>query len=272
MRLSKYIVEYKEYKENLGRGKGITMEEAIKMAPKFSDAIESDTVITRASRTADQHEYYLIDPKKSKQKRVSYNTYNYYTLIMDNSSAWKKYPKRSESVIASMNKKCGIKYPMRVLPKNGSRIGICSNVDLWFSFENSFDMNMDRVNNTLDDLFGFTIDSIKRFDKDLKTIKSACKIFDTWYKNEKNVKDWFERRFSSRFGLSNVEELLKGYKGDLYKMIESKLNPEYNNFKVIKTSSLNSVPIYGDDIREVWTDAESLMVRCDEWWKFYKEV
>jgi len=162
MRLSNYINERSDY-ENPGRGKEISMEEAIKIAPMFSEAINASTVITRVSRTAELYPYYLVDPKKSIVKRGSRNTYNYYTEIIDNSSAWKKYPKRSESLIASVNKNCGSKFPMRLLPKNGSKIGVCTGTDLWFSFKKSFlSLDMNEVNHALDDLFHTSNDKISK--------------------------------------------------------------------------------------------------------------
>ena len=251
MRLEKYITEGSDY-ESEGRGKGISMEEAIKIAPQYSDAIESSTVITRVSRTAEQHLYYLVDPKKSKVKRESRNTLNYYTVIMDNSQYWKKYPKRSESLISSINRECGAIYPMRLLPKNGSKIGICSGQDLWFSFGNSFEFSLNRMNDALDSIFHISNDVLMKFDKSLESIKTACKNFDTWYKNQEDIKDTIQREFGERWTADNIKELLKDYKGNLFKMIESKLSPNKNGFKLITTSNLDSAK----GIKEVWTDGE----------------
>ena len=265
MRLSKYILlEGSDY-ENPGRGKEISMEEAIKIAPKFSEAINASTVITRVSSTAERYSYYLVDPKKSKVKRGSRNTLNYYTEIIDNSSSWKKYPKRSESLIASANRK----YGLRLLPKNGSKIGVCPSPDFWFSFLNSFEYSMDRINDALDEIFRRSNDMISKFDKSLESIKTACKNFDNWYENQEDIKNMIEREFGKRWTADNVRNLLKDYKGNLFKMIESKLSSDKNGFKLITTSNIDSI---SGKVKEIWTDGESLMVRCDEWQKFYKEV
>jgi len=266
MRLKNYITEWREY-EKMGRGKEIALHQAIRIAPQFSNALTSGTVITRTiARLKPSVIYYSIDPKSG--TRASQNTGNYYTLIMDNSTMWKKYPKRSKSVVCSINGQCGSKFPYRVFPKNGSKIGVCKENDLWFSFRKSFDMTLDLMNNTLEILFNLASEKVTEdvqisYDKSLPVIKNACKRFDKWFENIKYDKKELEKiidqdRYSSYYS-DKALDVLSGYNGDLYTLIETKLSPEKNGFKLITTSNLN----VGGAKKEMWTDGECLMVRCD---------
>ena len=100
MRLIQYINEYKK----VGRGKEISIDDALKLAPQYSQAIiatNSDNSLFVRYRKGNEPIYY-IDPKKG-QPRVSKDTSNFYTLIMDNSKRWSKYPKRSQSLIGISN-------------------------------------------------------------------------------------------------------------------------------------------------------------------------
>ena len=52
------------------------------------------------------HNFLLTDPKNYTRK--THDTFNYYTLILDNAPDWKDFPKRSKSLICSLNKKTAI--------------------------------------------------------------------------------------------------------------------------------------------------------------------
>ena len=66
-------------------------------------------------------------------------------------------------------------------------------------------------------------------------------------------------RVATRY-IDEIRNMLSGYNGDLYKHIEFKLDPNNNDFKLIKTSNFNSA---SGQKKEAWTDGECLMVRCD---------
>jgi len=269
MRFKYYITE--KYKKE-GRGKEISLEEALKISPKYSDAIESGTTIARQMDSW-KIQYYLIDPKTG-EERVSRNTSNYYTLIMDNSSKWKKYPRRGRSLICSINTSCGINAPHRVFPENGSTIGVCPTNDLWDAFKNSFYKGMNEVNYIINILsnIGMKVKKnertrrkggLEKFDKDITTIKKAFKSFDKWYKNQRYNIDILEEVVydytnGSDYDIRAMRIVMDKYSGDLYKMTEQKLNPDNNDFRLVTTSTMNSA--IGKN--EVWTEGKSLMIQC----------
>jgi len=76
----------------------------------------------------------IIDP--SKTERVSRNTSNYYTMIMDNNPECSAFPKRSRSLICTMDAQRAASHahggqPVILIPTNGVRIGIVNRPDIW---------------------------------------------------------------------------------------------------------------------------------------------
>ena len=267
MRLQNYILEYADYKKS-GRGKGISEEEALKLAPKFSQAILSATtgnpliIRYRSGRES----FYLIDPKKD--ERRSANTLNYYTFIMDNSKKWSKYPKRSKSIIARIETdKVGNSYYV-VLPENGAKIGECSDKDLWISFSN-ISANMDSWNMHVRFILNLplytdkeinskkiNINQQQKYDKNIATFKKACKKFDYWVKNE------------TTFSVNEIKNILKKkyitvwfswfekWNGEpIYNYFDKVLYPKINDFNLRNIFNINPWE------NEVWTDSTSLMIK-----------
>lgn len=83
-------------------------------------------------------DFYKTNPRKIKRK--SKNTHNYYTLLFDNLSLWRAYPKRSRSLICANDKRWAGAYgnTYLIMPFNGANIGICPNGDIWNSFMKTF--------------------------------------------------------------------------------------------------------------------------------------
>jgi hypothetical protein len=73
--------------------------------------------------------------------RTSANTENYYTLWMDNASAWKGWPKRSKSYICTSRPSTADVYGdvHFVLVPDDLKVGVCPNSDLWTSFRPEID-------------------------------------------------------------------------------------------------------------------------------------
>jgi len=110
----------------------------------------------------------IIDPRD--QERFSANTRNYYTWIIDNSPAYKDYPKRSRSLICTDDigtaRTFGDDIAWRVIPFDGAKIGVCSSLDLWVSFPN--------IKKTFNDDYI----SLDDFNSNLETLYSA--LYGEW--------------------------------------------------------------------------------------------
>ena len=139
MKFSEFLIE-----ENLGRRKIISREEAketirnncMDMAKKY---VNEKQGIFRG--TWIKNDFLLGD--SNNKIRKSANTENYYTLLIDNSPKWIKYPKRSESFICSSteNNASGYGTVYLVLPFDNTKIAICPENDFW----NSFEYNLSKV-------------------------------------------------------------------------------------------------------------------------------
>ena len=258
MRLNNYL--------NEDRSKSLTMTQALDfLNEKCSTALrESDKNNCIYRGVNSNYDAIVIDPKNVKKKRISANTTNYYTLLMDNSSSWKQYPKRSESIICSTDicnaDSYGILY--EIFPLDGAKIGVCSDEDVWDSFKN-LSLSMDFFNTYLTSILNiknvhgrleYPKGNMNNFDSSFSVLKSACKEFDT---NVGVVSDWREqiKYMVDSYTSKNIMKILKSYKGNLLNTLNTKLSPAKNGFKLAKI---------GDTLpknREAWTDSVSIGIK-----------
>ncbi len=246
------LVEYIQNK----RGYNITKEEADELiATKHKKAYKSNSYIYRG--VYDYGDYAYIEPEKSKQLRISANTSNYYTLILDNSGNWKKYPKRSKSLICSTSYKTAEMFSergsvYRVLPENDSNIGICPKNDIWGTEikykgkEYLFDRIVDFIGGILN-IIG------SKNDREFSIFLKDCLEVD----NKKEYINGFVHE--SRFG-DDIIELWKFYlESDygFYGFVNMLYEPNKCGFELEKIGS------YIPENREVWTSSPCVLIRLD---------
>lgn len=252
MRLSRYLIEIDQWTEyNEPRSKTITLEEAVDFAAKHCRDALKGTLIKRNVHGAWKEVLRFTDPK-SGQPRVSRNTANYYTLIIDNSKRWKKFPKRSRSVICGIGRRVGAFY---VFPEDGAKIGVCPSYDFWASFLKQNIYDMDTFNTTLEELACASINNCSRFDNDLSLVKSVFKQID-----EVKISDPKEfKRKTKNVWIDSHRNWIKPYVDNpdmkLYDFIEKTLDPKKNGFKLVKVGA----KLTGDI--EVWTDGRCILVK-----------
>jgi hypothetical protein len=207
MRLQQYILQE-------GRGINLDLENAIGVIQDYCmQAYKGYTNGSRIYRGMQYDtDYYYIDPKSGKP-RVSANTMNYYTLINDNSPYWKKYPKRSESLICTTDKDISEEYGISyvVLPYNGAKIGVCPANDYWFSFEKSINTILDQFNKELKRLFTrfgvpYSDESFSGIVKSLKMVEKEMK------KTEPKKVKWLTDDIRLLNGYNENEGLLKHFR------------------------------------------------------------
>ncbi len=100
----------------------------------FNKSKENNTIFRGAKNYTEDCIAVEITPGK----RLSQNTPNIYTkLLSDVFPSWSKFPKRNRSIIASFNLETASEYGLGhiVLPKNGAKIAICPDTDIWYSFK-----------------------------------------------------------------------------------------------------------------------------------------
>lgn len=186
--------------------------------------------------------------------RTSANTSNFYTLIMSNSKPWKNYPPRNESFICSLDYDYAYEYgsnAYRVVPYDGTPIGICSEMDVWDSFKD-FDA-MSEFNEGIESLAEKFNLNMNKMNSDYKYL---LKALDTIGENirEKELYVEGQRGDMKKF----FREFLK-QKKSLSEYTIKKLSPNYNNFKLKKPETIEP----GSDV-EVWFSGKAVFIDIDK--------
>lgn len=131
MRFKQFISE--------SRGRDITLKEAAEWIKKNSKTMMEEL-------TLDGVQYLLYRGKKnapnpqmgnaSESVRMSANTSNEYTLLIDSSPTWKNFPKRSKSFICTTSLQYAETYGQvqMVFPKDSAMIGCAGAKDFWIAF------------------------------------------------------------------------------------------------------------------------------------------
>ena len=242
MRLTSFLL-------NEGRSVEMDLNDAINtIKTDCSNQYNNTTPIYRGVRESKKALY--IDPKSGKPRK-SANTSNIYTYVIDNSPKWKKYPKRSRSIICSTDShySASFGWVYKVFPFNGSKIGVCSGSDMWASISelSTYDLDLDSFNYSIRSLF-YTY-NIRYDESTYKSFKNSINKLNTY------INDDYEL-FEENIDYSSI--LTKFKKGDnLYQFIENILDPRKNDFELKKAG--DKLP----ERREVWTDGKSIMIAND---------
>lgn len=242
-----------------------------KIQPEFSSG-----TVPEIYRGVDKDiDYGWIEP--SNYTRQSAHTKNYYTLILDNSERWSKYPDRSKSIVCTGSRKKAKDHGdvFRVFPLPGSKIGVCPTRDIWGSFwkvqENLNFYNLSDFNEVL--LLVFTLfgassasdhlsETWPDFKRDVNKIsqseaflsgKISSDLFEDWKKVYFPIDSW--KRKQMKYFMDYYSE---GNFNTFFQMLEDLFDPEDNKFELRRFEPNTS---FGG---EVWTDGDSLMVRESE--------
>lgn len=283
MRLSSYLTE----------GRSVVTDKATTIAWLKKNFVPTDTPIYRGVDESSSVNYYMVNP--SKHERESRNTDNYYTLLIDNSPNWTKYPKRSKSIVCTTceGHAHGYGITFRIIPKKGSKIGVCSDCDFWESFPKL--MNLENFNYFLRKLF--TLEpSMDKNPQTYQELTRNFRTFDYWVREVMNdidanieegddelttmqrleiVKDGTaefirdalmyhpsDPDFGPKNFLHNIVEL----EMPVLEALEESMRPGPNKFELQKAGAFKA-----PDRNEVWTDGECLMVPMKRWDQIYSE-
>jgi hypothetical protein len=193
--------------------------------------------------------------KKGVAKRTSpYAHNNCYNLLLNNLPAWKQMPNRD--IIGSFNhnlSQCRSGFTYIIFPKNGAKIGMCPDEDIWSSFMNSGIELLDDLNYIVDNIFGiFNIEedfynwnSFVESSKELDEIKNDD--IEEFRLSVERVIDLNYYGFINDYISSSV---------GLIDFLNKLLDPKKNGFDVQNIRSLN-IP---DTHKEIWTDSICLMI------------
>lgn len=241
MRLNTFVITE-------GRGRDIGESDAVEGIRKHcKKAVDAYYEGTSLYRGVDGGGFIYIQP--SKHVRISANTSNIYTVVMDNTPAWKSYPKRSQSIVCTNNQNTAKGYgnPYMVFPKDGSNFGICPENDLWQSFWNTA-AGMDAMD--INDSIENVASGVANYYPNVVTLSDLKKMCDAIDKSIRDNSNSWSKINGKMYGL-----MTKYYKGDFFDFLTKVFDPKPNNFK--HTNNMKSLP-KGD--REIWTDGDSYLV------------
>jgi hypothetical protein len=188
--------------------------------------------------------------------RFSQNTSNHYTeLFSEILPSWKDFPKRNHSVICTTDYKQADSYgdlygdSYVILSKNGTKIGICSEHDIWISFP----LFNNEIGIKYADLIFFTrtIDVIMDI---LYNEKVDLKFLLENFKNHEKIDIFDSKQLSS---LQDTYKILYKNKDNLFAFINNIFDPYKNGFKLSTIN--NKLP----KEREVWFDNDYIAIKYD---------
>lgn len=234
--------------------------------------------IYRGTYTNIRGGYALLDPTRGRA-RISANTSNHMTLLVDNLPSWKNYPKRSKSAICSTSDGYAGNFGniFYVYPYDKCKIGISAYDDFWEGFSVLTD-DVSVFNETLHDK-GVSGESYIGLSNDLAQIYDVeiLETFKLWAEDgghgEEEAFDVVMPKYGYSYSqksepfYSYVKQLLLTYsktgkmvkKGTFLKHLNKILDPKKNGFELDNLSMKHKN-------REVWIgNAPMVMVSTSQY-------
>ncbi len=233
--------------DNSGRTTEIKMSlEEIKtfLEEKCPIAYNSPFKIYRGIRSGSN--YFMYGDSNSFERK-SANTFNYYTLLLDNVlPEWKEYPKRSRSFICTTNKNYSRVYgrSYQVFPVGNPLIGICPDDDFWGSFQPQIS-DLGKFGRFLENLSEHIINIIGDYsylNEDIQSLKLFISLIDSGWQKYKITVLNFAAKYnitfpSGMYGINSFTEAL-----------EYLFDPVKHNIQLHKLSNLS----YENTTSEIW--------------------
>jgi len=225
----------------------LTDKQAIKlMNTTYSEATNVQPIYRGIDVDPDLGSHMLLLNPDLKNPRPSANTYNYYTLFINNNPVWKDFPKRQ--IICTTDSDISESYGNNfiVYPKNGAKIGICPGGDIW-------NESYDAYNEMLDQLFRHRImpEKMPR-EKEYRLFLKACEMVD---ENKRIIgadgvfrRSIYHTEFLDKYFSSNIS-LIDFIGQEIF-------TPK--NFEWVDISNFGAAGEH-----EVWTDAPCLLRPID---------
>jgi len=224
----------------------------------LSQAIKGNCLYFASDDSNVSVDFGLVRPEK-----MSYEEDSRYEIIhnlIEKAAGWSKFPKRQTAIITStssvpMDRKNKV---FIVLPKNGTKLGVCSDDDYYSSFnklETLFDVQdaydfEEELKELLQCVHKFVHDKeMEEFEQ--ADIEQCCKMFDNIMKALKGSYD-----FKQFYETTTNKKLTKWQKNTpLYQKIIQGLDPELNGFEVKSIRDLKK-----QKNKEVWFSSECYII------------
>ncbi len=245
-----------------------TLKQAVPKIRTALDAFDRGVRIYRGLSHADGD--FRYKPQMQFGSRVSANTENYYTLIVDHDPAWSDYPPRSASIIASSKLHVARGYGMTyvVLPEGDPQIGICNTADYWISFPRvgaiSGHMDLSELNGIIRNMADKYAQIARLVPKDYTYLTQVLEIIDEQMAAE--ATDWRSYLNSRDWKMQEIAQFMtKTPEGTLLERLQWLLNPEANHFE---QGHLSDLSVFTSN-HEVWMHAGTYLINTqalpDDW-------
>jgi len=219
-----------------------------KNASKYLKGKGSDGIIYRGFK-ADLPPLGIIDT--SGFNRESANTFNYYTLWIDNHEQWKKFPKRNKSLICTTSEDSATGYGKLcvIIPSDDSHLGMCPMDDIWYSIETSGL----QLNEIVEEIYHL----IAR--NEGEEVAQACqRDYDALVLSLKRITRENINKMGSAAFIRDFTWLMKAHEYEnMYEVMEHIMDPLRSDFKEMKSGSYS---MYRNVNRELWIQGECAVV------------
>jgi len=192
----------------------------------------------------------FTDPAKGTPRFSKGHIGNYYTLLMDNLPIWKKYPKRSKSIICTNSFSDAATYGdiYVVFPFNNANFGVAPAGDIWLGFLGTIGQLRIFVRD-LKILLEKTTHGVANFDKDWNRLTRSFKASEEFIKSEKS--DEVINAFK-QYNKDWINDIINGK--SYIETFNKYMSPSKNQFDTTKR------PTEVTRGRELWTDSKCVLV------------
>lgn len=268
------------------RSKAIVPSKAESMFKKhYSDALNNIRKGHYIFRGIPHTSKPLVYVRPSQTERTSKNTDNVYTALIDILPSWRGWPKRSRSIVCSSSIEYtksytgpSIKYGSQspgatycVFPKNGAKIGVCSDEDIWSSFPMIFKRwntgNMNEFNRQFSEVLNAAMHMAtgEYHEKEIGELNGEEMLeFLNRIEHDITEESFIKYRNNTKYRQAS-DEIVEDILHDKFEAgiswinyFDELMNPEANQFHLTDTAH------YIEDqynTREAWTDSDCLLIR-----------
>lgn len=237
--------------------------------------LENDRPIWRGDVSRNFHKsinstgYVTVDSMLT--TRESQNTVNYYTVLLDNLPAYKDFPKRSKSFVASTNKFKANFYgdACAIIPYDDAKIGIVGENDMWDiriplfgkpMFLENISRKFAQVRSRMETIPGM-IDQKSSIWEFFQTLEKLINEQDAYalefmadvFKHGTNSYSFYKKFLSKK---------------PLMELLNEALGPQNTGMKSVTSKDQDAL----FDSSEVWVSGKMLFIRDSEWSKLVEKV
>lgn len=207
-------------------------------------------------------QYAVINPKAV--GRSSAHTTNEYTTILSNDPVWAKYPKRSQSLICTLDSDYASTYGSiyAIILPDKFRLGVCPRADIWESFIYLNKMTGIDLASQFNELLRWLLEqqTYGRDSKSYQEIRQGLVPVEEYIKNFKAKGGTLDGKVQQNelyvYLYNRISETTPV--GTAATLIFDLLDPKKNKFRII--NDIDSLADAEGEACEVWTDSTVLMV------------